>query len=72
MLRSTRSKKPSKPSSELAIGSTRANTMHHVHALDKVYERLTGIQEGLPEGDPSIAELEEAKRAIHAARSRRE
>ena len=39
-------------------------------ALDKVYERLTGIQEGLPEGDPSIPELEEAKQAIHAARSR--
>lgn len=46
--------------------------MHQIakDALDKVYERLTGIQEGLPEGDPSIAELEEAKRAIHAARNR--
>ena len=39
-------------------------------ALDKVYERLTGIQEGLPDGDPSIAELEEAKQAIHNARNR--
>jgi len=35
-----------------------------------VYERLTGIQEGLPKGDPSIEELEEAKRAIHAATNR--
>ena len=39
-------------------------------ALDKVHERLTGIQEGLPDGDPSIEELEEAKRAVHAARNR--
>jgi hypothetical protein len=39
-------------------------------ALNKVLERLSGIQEGLPEGDPSIAELEEAKQAIHNARNR--
>ena len=40
-------------------------------ALNKVLERLSGIQEGLPEGDPSISELEEAKQAIIAARDRR-
>ena len=40
-------------------------------ALNKVLERLSGIQEGLPDGAPSIAELEEAKQAIIAARDRR-
>jgi hypothetical protein len=39
-------------------------------SLNKVLERLTGLQEGLPAEDPSIAEIEEAKQAIIAARDR--
>ena len=39
-------------------------------SLNKVLERLSGLQEGLPEGDPSISEIEEAKQAIISARDR--
>jgi hypothetical protein len=47
----------------------------HMHdrareALNKVLERLSGLQEGLPEGDASIDEIEEAKQAIIRARDR--
>ena len=39
-------------------------------ALDKVVHRLEGIQAGLPDGDESHAELEEARQAVLRARNR--
>ena len=39
-------------------------------ALDKVVSRIEGIQAGLPDGDESHAELEEARQAVMRARDR--
>lgn len=39
-------------------------------SLNKVLERLSGLQEGLPAEDPSIGEIEEAKQALIRARDR--